>query len=62
MLVANKNKAIQWIKEQLFDKFNIKDLGKTKMIIGWEIIKNLYTKIFKIDKKAYIQDLWNPKK
>lgn len=54
MLAINLEKAIEQIKRQLFDEFNIKDLGKVKVIIGWEIIRDLQTKILKIDQNAYI--------
>lgn len=32
---------MKWIKKQLFNEFNIKYLGKVKIIIGWKITKDL---------------------
>lgn len=57
MLVANQNKAMKWIKKQLFDEFNMMNLGEAKVIIGWEITRDLHTKKLKINQKAYIKDL-----
>lgn len=33
MLAANQIKAMNWIKKQLFDELNIKDLRQVKVII-----------------------------
>ena len=38
-------------------KFNIKDLGEIKTIIGWEITRELAISTLKIDQKGYIRDL-----
>lgn len=48
---------MKWVKRQLFDEFNIKDLRKVKIIIRWKIIIDFQVRILKIDKKAYIKDL-----
>lgn len=48
---------MEWLKKQLIKEFNIKDLGKTKTIIGWEITQNLTESTLKIDQKRHIQDL-----
>ena len=32
---------LKWLKSQLMNEFNIKDLGKAKMIIGWKISRDL---------------------
>ena len=34
----------------------MRDLGKLKSIIGWEIIQDIQAGILKIDQKEYIQD------
>ncbi len=57
MLASNQHDAMKWVKEQLFDEFTIKDLGEAKVIIEWEITKDLEAKILKIDQKVYIRDL-----
>lgn len=42
------------IKESLFKKYHVKDLGEVKTIIGWQITRN--TMSIKIDQSAFIQD------
>lgn len=59
---ANQNKAMQQIKKQLSDEFNMKDLREAKTIIEQEITKDLYIKTLKIDQKVYIRDLLESKK
>lgn len=53
-------KTLEWLKNKLIKEFNIKDLGKVKKIIRWEITQE--KGIFKIDQKGYIQDLLESKK
>lgn len=53
-------KILEWLKNKLIKEFNIKDLGKVKKIIRWEITQE--KGIFKIDQKGYIQDLLESKK
>ena len=40
----------------------MKNLKKTKTIIGWEITQDLQVETMKIDQKNYIQDLLESKK
>ena len=47
--------ALEWLKNELMREFNMKDLGKAKKIIGWEITRE--KGILKIDQKGYIRDL-----
>ena len=54
-------KALEWLKDQLMNKFNMKDLDETKKIIGWEITRDLKAAILKIDQKEYIQDFLESK-
>lgn len=42
--------------------FNIKDLGKVKTIIKWEITQDFQAGIFKVDKKSYIHNLLEAKR
>lgn len=35
----------------------MKDLGKVKTIIGWQIIRDLVIKSLKVSQSAYIRDL-----
>ena len=40
----------------------MKDLEEVKVIIVWEITRNLQARILKINQKAYIQDLLKSEK
>ena len=44
MLDANQPDAMKWIKDQLIDDFNMKDLGKAEVIIKWEITQGFRQK------------------
>lgn len=44
------------MKNQLIKEFDIKNLGKVKKIIRWEIIQDLIVSTLKIDQKMYIQN------
>ena len=37
--------------------YNVKDLGKVKTIIGWQITRDLIAQTIKINQSAFIQDL-----
>ena len=56
-LGLRSTKALEWLKDQLINEFNMKDLGEAKKIIGWEITRDLKARTLKIDQKEYIQDL-----
>lgn len=43
-------------------KFQMKDLGEAKIIIGWEIIRVMEAGMLKINQKRYIQDLLEARK
>lgn len=47
---------LDWLKSQLKQKFNIKDLDESKKIIRWMIIYDIKERILKITQKIYIQD------
>lgn len=55
MLAAKHQKSLDWVKERLKKEYNIKDQGKAKTIIGWQITRNKST--MKIDQSAFIRDL-----
>lgn len=40
----------------LTNKYNIKDLGKVKTIIGWQIIRDIAASTMKIDQSAFVKD------
>lgn len=42
-------------------EYNVKDLGETKMIIGWQLTYDLETATLKIDQSAFIRDLLEKK-
>ena len=48
-LISHSQTRLDWLKSQLIQEFNIKDLGKAKSIIEWEIARNLQTETSKID-------------
>lgn len=54
LLVSKSYNALKWLKDELTKEFQIKDLGKAKMIIGCEIIRDLKAGTLKIDQKEYI--------
>ena len=56
-LASRSIKALEWLKDQLMNEFNMKDLSEAKKIIGWEITRDLKADTLKIDQKRYIQDL-----
>lgn len=56
-LASQSQDGLDWLKEQLIQEFNMKDLGEAKTIIGWEITRDLQAKTLKIDQKGYIRDL-----
>ena len=43
---------MRWVKEPLFNEFNIKNLVKVKVIIELEIIRHLEVKTLKINQKT----------
>ena len=45
------------LKKSLAMEYNIKDLGKVKTIIGWQVTRNMATYTMKIDQSAFIKDL-----
>lgn len=61
-LVSQSENSLNWLKSKLIQEFNIKNLGKAKTIIGWEIIRDLQEKTLKVDQKKYIKDLFEFKR
>lgn len=57
LLRSKSHITLEWLKDQLIKKFKIKDLGKIKKIIRWEIIRDMEVEMLKIDQKEYIWDL-----
>lgn len=45
------------IKKLLARKYDMKDLGKVKTIIGWQVIRDMAARIMKINQSAFIRDL-----
>ena len=48
LLTANNMQAFNNLKENLFKKYDINDLGEVKTIIGWQITRNLARKTLKV--------------
>lgn len=49
-------RVLDWIKQKLKDKFNIKDLEKMKTIIGWQVTWDWELSILRINQLAFICD------
>ena len=56
-LASQSEDGLNWLKAQLSQEFNMKDLGEAKAIIGWEITRDIQAGTLKIDQKGYIRDL-----
>ena len=55
MLLAYKNmKLIDLLKQQLKDKFDMKDLGLTKKILRVELVRNKTTKTLFLSQEKYV--------
>ena len=37
ILASQSQNGLNWLKDQFIQKFNVKDLGEAKTIIGWKI-------------------------
>lgn len=61
LLAFKFSNSIEWIKQCLKSKYNVKNLGKIKTIIGWQVIRNIKASILKIDQFAFIQGLFKEK-
>lgn len=57
LLASKHQKLLDWIKECFKNKYNVKDVGKIKTIIGWQVIQNWDAGILKINQSAFIQDV-----
>ena len=56
MLLACKNmKLIDLLKQQLRDKFDMKDFGPTKRILGVEMVKNRTTRTLFMSQEKYVK-------
>lgn len=40
LLVSKLRTSLDWIKENLKNEYNVKDLGEVKTIIGWQVTRN----------------------
>ena len=49
LLRSQSQDELEWLKDRLIKKFNMKDLGKAKTIIRWGITQNLQARTLKID-------------
>lgn len=56
MLASNIIFNIDLLKKLLGKEYEIKDFGKVKTIIGWQITKNTVAGTRKIDQSAFIRD------
>lgn len=56
-LASNTMTILKTLKKLLAKKYKIKDLGEVKIIIGWQITRNIAICIIKIDQLAFIRNL-----
>lgn len=56
-MAFNTIDTLQTLKNMLEKEYKIKNLGKVKTIIGWQIIRDAATHTIKIDQLAFIRDL-----
>ena len=52
LLGSQSQNRQKWLKNRLIKDFNIKNLGKAKIIIKWEVIQNVQAQMLKIDHKS----------
>lgn len=57
LLASNTMTILEILKKLLAKEYNIKDLGKVKTIIGWQITRDTGTHTMKIHQSAFIRDL-----
>ena len=57
ILAAKNEKQLKQVKEQLSDKFDIKDLGEFKYFLGMKVEQNKDNGSFWIGQPAYIENL-----
>lgn len=56
-LTSNNSKALQWLKNTITKKYNMKDLEEIYIIIGWQVTKDLKAGTLKIDQSTFIRNL-----
>lgn len=54
ILANNQKQVMKWVKGQLFYKFNMKDLGEAKIIIGRQITRDLQAGMLNINQNVYV--------
>ena len=54
LLASNTIKNLDKLKAMLSNAYNVKDLGKVKTIIGWQITQDPVAQTMKIDQSAFI--------
>jgi hypothetical protein len=59
MIIGRSMEDINWVKQELSKKFDMKDLGKLKDFLGIEINYDKQNGILEISNKAYIEKMLN---
>lgn len=57
LIASKEEESPASVKAALSNDYNVKDLGETKRIIGWQMTQNIEKGTLKIDQSAYIRDL-----
>lgn len=54
LLGSQSEDRLEWLKDWFMKEFNMKDQGKAKTIMGWEITRDFHAETLKINQKSYI--------
>lgn len=54
LIASKKVDTVQSIKADLSKEYNVKDLGETKVIIGWQVTRDIEKGTLKIEQSAYV--------
>lgn len=57
LIASKKLGTVQSIQADLSREYNVKDLGETKIIIGWQVTRDIEKGTLKIEQSACIRDL-----
>lgn len=60
-LASKHRTSMDWIKKNLKEEYNVKNLEEVKTIIGWQVTRNWDSATLKIDQSAFIRNLLKEK-
>ena len=56
-LISDSVKEIKSLKHKLSSKFDMKDIGKAKRILGMEIMRNRISRVRSLKQSSYLEKL-----